>query len=299
MIKNLEVLGPLMRNLFSEFSQLYYILLPLFFVLAVVHAWFANPQGGPEFLGILKRAIIATILLVAFPEITEAILMLANGIADKIDKYAGLDAFMLMAEKKSRSYSMSVTSVLLQFNDLLIATLSFLSYIVLYFARSITFAMYYFFWVFYSIVAPMALLLMLFPSTTRIAGNLFKGMIEVACWKIVWSILGAMLTALAFGDAYQIEGGYVTLMVMNFVIAVAMLGTPMIVSSLVGSGLNSAAPYLGAAAVTAMASVPAKAVQLTQATRQGLNAVRARAQGNQFRNFTRTSSSHSRRKGNQ
>ncbi len=271
-MQNLELLGGLMRDLHRDFTELYYLLLPVFFALAVALAWFRSPQGSPEFLDILKRAIISTLLLVAFPEITRCILFLADGITERIDKLSGIDAFIRMAKEKSETYSLSVTSVLIQFNDLIIATLSFLSYLILYFARSITFSMYHFFWVFYSIAAPILLLFNLFPATSKITVNLFKGMIEVACWKIVWAILGAMLTALSFGDAYQIEGGYVTLMVMNFVIAVAMLATPLVVSSLVGSGLNSVAPLIGAAAVSAMTGTPTRVATVSRITRESLNA---------------------------
>jgi len=125
-MQNLEVLGTLMRTLHQDFTELYYVLLPAVFALSVLFAWFRNPQGSPEFLDILKRAIISTLLLVAFPEITRTILFLADGMAERIDKLSGIDAFIAMAKEKSEGYSLSVTSVLVQFNDLIIATLSFL-----------------------------------------------------------------------------------------------------------------------------------------------------------------------------
>jgi uncharacterized membrane protein HdeD (DUF308 family) len=103
--------------------------------------------------------------------------------------------------------------------------------------------------------------------------NLFKGMIEVACWKIVWAILGAMLLALSFGNAYKAEGNYLTLIVMNFVIAIAMLMTPMMVKSLVGSGLQSMSSAIGAAAVTAMAAAPAKAAASIRTTSERFNEI--------------------------
>ena len=133
-----DLLGSLMRDLHQEFVNIYYLLLPVFFALAVVIAWFKSPSGSPEFLDIIKRAIIATVLLVAFPDISKAIMYIADGITEKIDNLNSLDTVVRMAQEKSESYSMSVTSVLLQFNDLIIATLSFLSYLVLYIARYLT-----------------------------------------------------------------------------------------------------------------------------------------------------------------
>lgn len=249
---NFDLLGTLMRDLHQEFVRMYYLMLPVFFALSVAMTWFKSPQGSPEFLDVLKRAVISTILLVAFPDISKAILFIADGITERIDQLNSLDVIMRMAQEKMQNYTFSTTSVLLQFNDLLIATLSFLSYFVLYIARYLTIAMYHFFWIFFMISAPLLLLFNMFASTSQITKNLFKGMIEVACWKIVWAILGAMLAALSFGDAYRAEGSYLTLIVMNFVIAIAMLMTPMMVRSLVGNGLQSMSSNIGATAVAAM-----------------------------------------------
>lgn len=257
---NFDLLGTLMRDLHQEFVRMYYLMLPIFFALSVAMTWFKAPQGSPEFLDVLKRAVISTILLVAFPDISRAIIFVADGIAERIDQVNSLDAIIRMAQEKTQNYSFSPTSVLLQFNDLLIATLSFLSYFVLYIARYLTIAMYHFFWIFFMISAPLLLLFNMFASTSQITKNLFKGMIEVACWKIVWAILGAMLAALSFGDAYRAEGAYITLIVMNFVIAIAMLMTPMMVRSLVGNGLQSMSSNIGATAVAAMVA-PARFVK--------------------------------------
>ena len=266
-----ELLGSLMRNLHQEFVNMYYLLLPVFFSLAVVVAWFRSPVGSPEFVDIIKRTVISTILLVAFPDISKAILFIADGIAEKIDKLNSLDTIIRMAQEKSDGYSFSAQSMLLQFNDLIIATLSFLSYLVLYIARYLTIAMYHFFWIFFMISAPLLLLFNLFEGTQQITKNLFKGMIEVACWKIVWAILGAMLAALSFGDAYRAEGSYLVLIVMNFIIALAMLMTPMMVKSIVGSGVQSMSSSLGVATVAAMAAAPAKAATAVKTSRSALN----------------------------
>lgn len=266
-----DLLGSLMRDLHHEFVNIYYLMLPVFFALAVVVAWVRSPSGSPEFIDIIKRAVVATVLLVAFPDISKAILFVADGIAEKVDKLNSLDTIIRMAQEKSENYSSGVSSVLLQFGDLIISTLSFLSYLVLYIARYLTVAMYHFFWTFFMMAAPLLLLFNLFEGTQNITKNLFKGMIEVACWKIVWAILGAMLLALSFGDAYQAEGNYLTLIVMNFVIACAMLMTPMMVKSIVGNGMQSMSSALGAAAVTAMASAPAKGLTAAKTSRAAMN----------------------------
>ena len=270
-----DLLGSLMRDLHQEFVRIYYLMLPVFFALSVAVAWFRSPQGGLDFLDTLKRAVVATILLVAFPEISSAIVFIADGIAERIDSLNSIDAVIRMAQEKSQGYSLSPMSVLLQFNDLIIAVLSFASYLILYIARYLTIAMYHFFWLFYMASAPLLLLFNLFPGTSQITANLFRGLVEVACWKIVWAILGAMLASLSFGEMYRTEGSYVELIVMNFVIAISMLATPMVVRSLVGSGLQSMSSMIGAATVGAMVATPARAATVLSTTRTAFSAGQA------------------------
>jgi hypothetical protein len=270
-----ELLGPLASQLHQEFVRIYYLMLPVFFALSITVGWFKSPQGSPDFLDSMKRAIVATVLLVALPDISQAIIGVCDGIAERIDHLNNLDAVIRMAESKSKAYSLSPKSVLLQFNDLIIATLSFLSFLVLYVARYITIAMYHFFWIFFMITSPILLLFNLFHSTSQITVNLFRGMCEVASWKIVWAILGSMLAALSFGDAYKAEGNYLTLMVMNFMIAIAMLATPLVVRSLVGSGFQSMSSTLGPATVAAMAAAPARTIATLTTSRNVINSTQS------------------------
>lgn len=268
-----ELLGPLMNDLHREFVSMYYLLLPVFFLIAVTLRWFRSPSGSPDFLDILKRAVVATLLLVAFPDISKAIIEIADSISLRIDEVNGIDNVLKMAEQKSESYTMSASSLLLQFNDLIIASLSIFSYIILYVARYLTIAMYHFFWLFFMVTSPLLILFHMFEGTSQITKNLFSGMIEVACWKIVWAILGAMLTALAFGDAYQAEGSYITLVVMNFVIASAMLMTPLLVKSLYTKGLTGMAGPIGAMAGGAILAGPSwigKAVSAEKTSRAAI-----------------------------
>jgi hypothetical protein len=268
-----DLLGPLMNDLHREFVSMYYLLLPMFFMIAVALTWFKSPSGSPDFLDILKRAVVATLLLVAFPDLSRAIIEIADSIAFKIDEVNGIDKILKMAEQKSDSYTMSASSLLLQFDDLIIASLSIFSYIILYVARYLTIAMYHFFWLFFMVTSPLLILFHMFEGTSQITKNLFAGMIEVACWKIVWAILGAMLTALAFGDAYQAEGSYITLVVMNFVIASAMLMTPMLVKSLYSKGLTSMAGPIGAMAGGAIVAGPSWVAKTASAEKTSRSAI--------------------------
>lgn len=281
---NLELLGPLMERLYQDFVSLYYLMLPICFSLSLAITWLRSPQGSPEFMDSLKRVIVTTLILAAFPEISKTILFVANGIAERIDSTAGLEQVVEAARQKVEDYSFSGKSVIIAFGDLIVATLSFASFLILYCARYLMIAIYHFYWVFYMVAAPLLLLCNVFAGTAHITKNLFKGMIEVASWKIVWAILSAMMTSLSLGDAYKTEGNYVTLIVLNFVIAIAMLFTPMFVKSLVEGGANSTAGVLGQAATAAMMATPARTAQVAMKSKQAAQVAKSWS-SNQIQRF--------------
>jgi hypothetical protein len=257
-VPDFGALDSLMLQLHSEFVQIYYLMLPVAFVLAIALNWFRFPGGGPDFLDTLRRTIISTLLLAALPEISQAILFVADGIAERIDQARGLDAFMRLAQERSEGTT-KTNSILLSVPNLILNTLAFASYLLLYIARYLTIAMYHFYWLFYMVTSPLLLILNLFPATSQVTGNLFRSLIEISCWKIAWSILGAMLIATGFGEKYQSIDNYITLFVMNVVIAYSMLKTPSLVKSLASSGAQGMAGEIGSAAGTMIAAtMPAK-----------------------------------------
>jgi len=253
-----SLLSPLMRELHAECIKIFYLILPVFFALAVAIQWFKRGQGTVDLIDILKRTVVSTLLLVAFPEISDAIISITEGVASRIDAVQSLDKFISIAEEKVNGYTASPSSLLLGFNDLFLACLTFLSFFFLYIARYLTLALFHFFWLFYVVTAPLLLLFHIFSSTSQVTANLFRGMVEIACWKIVWAILGVMLASLSFGEMYLVEGSYITVTVMNFVIAIAMLATPLFVRSLVGSGVQAISPMVGTTVIASVLTLPGR-----------------------------------------
>lgn len=275
MIPNLEVLGSLVRDLYQGLSQLFYLMLPLAILFSIVFGYLKS--GDANYPDVIKRSFVAALLLASFPEVSNLILDICDGIALKIDNMSGLETFMRMAQEKSQSYALAKNVLLLKFDDLFMAVLSFGSFILLYIARYITIALYYFYWVLLSVCAPLMILCYIFPRTAGITANLYRGLIEVACWKIIWAVMSAMLTSISFGNIYQTEGSYLTLIVMNFVIAIAMLFTPMIMRSLIGEGVQATAQTIGTTAALAMVALPAKIATVHQVSREVLSNTRAYA----------------------
>jgi len=268
-IANLEVLGPMVQNLHMMLAKVFYLALPVAIVLSVCISFFKGE--APNYVDILRRALVASLLLISFPEVSGWILDICDGLANKIDSMSGLDAVLKMAEEKSRSYAGAENVLLLKFNDLFIAALSFASYVILYVARYLTIALYYFFWVMLSVLSPILILFYQFPATAGITKGLYRGLIEVASWKIIWAIQSAMLASLSIGNIYKTEGSYITLTILNFVIAIGLLCTPMLVKSIVGEGLQSVSSTMGTAAAAAILTLPTKAIKVSTTSRDVLN----------------------------
>lgn len=257
---NFEILGEMIKNIHTSLSQLFYVALPVGILISITISYFQT--GAPNYVDILRRALVASLLIVSFPEVSNLILSVCDGIALKIDNQNSFETFMKLAEEKSRSYSSSKATLLIKFDDLIIAVLSYFSFAILYFARYLSIALYYFFWVFLSAISPVLIFFYLFPSTSGITKNLYRGLVEVAAWKIVWAIQSAMLVSLSIGNIYRTEGTYITLVVLNFIIAIGMICTPLLVKSISGEGAHSMAHILGASAVGVMTAVPVKAMAL-------------------------------------
>ena len=254
---NFASLAPMARELYFELKSFYFLLLPLFFLVSLILTWF---QGSGDFLEKVKRVFVATLLLIGFPEITQAILEITNGLADKIDDMSGIENIMKMAGEKIESYQKPSFKSLLMFGDLLVAVLTYLSYIILYCGRFVMLAIYHFSWSFLTILSPVILLFHVFSPKMTV--NLFKSMVEIASWKIVWAILSLILKSLPWGKTLELEGNYLTLIVMNFVIALCMVGTPLVVRSLVGSGFTAFTSSLTPIVAMTMVSTQAKALKL-------------------------------------
>ena len=185
MMPNLEVLGTLVRDLYQGLSQLFYVMLPVAILFSVIFNYLKS--GEPNYPDLFKRAFVAALLLASFPEVSNFILDVCDGIASKIDDMSGLEAFIKIAQEKSLGYAAAQKLLLLKFDGFFMAVLSFASFALLYIAKYLTVILYYFYWGLLSIAAPLMILCYIFPATSNITTNLYKSLIEVASWKIVWA----------------------------------------------------------------------------------------------------------------
>jgi hypothetical protein len=264
--ENYEKLTPIVERLYHHTDHIAQIAILPLFLLSVLMAYSEDLGIQGAVVSRLKRLIITMVLLVAFPSLTGFIKNIGQEIAMSIDNLEGIDQFLKAASDKASSYSTGVKSLLDFGNDLIVSLMVSVSFVILYLARYILIAFYHFYWMILLVTGPFMILGHLFEGTSNLTKNLFKSLMLVAAWPIVWSILSAFLKALPFQDAYSIEGGYTAIVIMNLIIAIGLLFSPFMLSQFCEGtivGMGSGIVSTGARAATAFVGPKAAAIATT------------------------------------
>lgn len=264
-VEQYENLIPVAKEIYQHTSSLSWeMLLPLFLVsIAVSYSSDLGITGA--ILVRLKRLVLVALLLVSFPMIAEFSQTLGVEVARSIDDMTGIDMVLEAASKKAESYSFSIQSLLNIGSDFVMGLLVSVSFVILVVARFFLLAFQHFYWLLLVALGPFLMLGTLFESSSGITKGLFKNMFQVACWPVIWSILSAFLKALPFASTYHTEGGLITIITLNIIIAVALLFSPFIVSQLC-EGVNlSVGDTLRRGVLRAAAAVNPKILAATAA----------------------------------
>lgn len=276
-VEEYEKLIPVARQLYEHTSALsWQMLLPLFLVsIAVSYSSDLGLTGA--ILVRLRRLILAALLLVSFPMIAEFSQTLGVEVARSIDDMTGIDMVLEAASKKAETYSFSVEGLLNIGSDFVMSLLVSASFVILVIARFLLLAFQHFYWLLLVALGPFLMLGILFDSSSGITKGLFKNMFQVACWPVIWSVLSAFLKALPFASTYNTEGGLITIITLNIIIAVALLFSPFLVSQLC-EGVNlSVGDTLRKGALRAVSVVNPKALAVSAATKTASSAKAVRA----------------------
>jgi hypothetical protein len=199
--------------------------------------------------------------------IAEFLQTLGVEIAKAIDNMTGIDMVLAAASKRAEAFSFDLQGLLNLGADLIMGALVILSFILLVAARFLLMAFQHFYWLLLIALGPFLILGTLFESASGITKNLFKNMIQVACWPIIWSILSAFLKALPFASAYDGVGGFVTVITLNLILSVALLFSPFIVSQLCEGASLSVGDTLRRGALRAVAYSNPKTAALATAAK--------------------------------
>lgn len=182
------------------------------------------------------------ILLFSFNDVVHLIAWLGDGIVEKIGGIQNPWTFFkgILAQNKPVDWN--------GFRELSVLYISLFFYVLSFLGIFLTYFLMHFIWSVLYVCAPLMILMFISPATNFVTTNLYKGLLNVVSWKIIWSILGIIL--LKFSAAPQVGewDNFFTVIIVNFCIAFSMFFVPFAARSLITSGMSSTAS--GMAAVT-------------------------------------------------
>ncbi len=276
------------RQVHAVFANLFYSIMLTMILFGVVLNYFRMPLGQvPEFLNLVGRAVVAAMLLVAFPEILNTLADLTDQLATEM---GGLNNFKLVVSRlgdKIGTLTWSWVSV----KDSVLLMISYLTFFLLYISVYMADTLYVYTWTLLFIFSPILIAAFVLPSTAQATKGLFQALIEVSCWKITWSVLAALLWSFALSEInkpdYDVD--FITAILLNVLLAFSVIVTPMIVGKLLRGGLHSGVAALGGAVLGAAALTPTGLTSI--ATQQIKRGVGSFSSGNGDKNAKKESMS--------
>jgi len=247
------------KKIHELFNGYFYLLVTVLMLLGVAIEYFKWPIGNvPNFGTLVGRALIAAILLHAYPEITNTIADVTDAVAAQI---GDLNNFKLILDRmgdKVGELSWSWVSV----KESIMLLISFVTFFILYFSIHIADSFYIYVWVMLYVFSPLLIAMYVLPVTAPATSGLFRSLIEVACWKIAWSVIATLLwsSALSQINAEGSQVSFLTAIAFNIILAGSLLLTPFVVHALAGSGLTQMGKDLSSLAIGGMTITPSRTI---------------------------------------
>jgi hypothetical protein len=131
--------------------------------------------------------------------------------------------------------------------DSVLIMISYLTFFILYITVYLADAFFLFTWMLLYIFSPILIGMYVLPITSGATTKLFRSLIEVCIWKIVWCCLSALLWSMALSKindpATQVS--FLTAIILNLMLALSVLATPIVTSAFLNSGVSTLANGFG------------------------------------------------------
>ena len=255
MLSDITWLSHQAKEIHLIFHSWFYMLITVFLLLGIVIEFFKLPLGGVPSSGVLVgRAIIASILMYAYPEITNTLADLIDAVCSKL---GDLNNFNLVLSKMGDNLN-KLTWSWISFKDSIIGIMSYFSFFLLYISVYAIQAFMIFSWSLLYVFSPILISLFVLPATAMATKVLFRSLIEVSMWKVVWSVLATLLWSYALSEINEGKQqiNFLTAIFLNLILAGSLLLTPMVVSALSNQGLSSLASQAGGIVAGATMGAP-------------------------------------------
>lgn len=182
---------------------------------------------------LVSRLFIAFLLLYFYEDIADALSNFTDALVGKIGKLNDIEHVLSRMGEKLHDLSWNWTSI----KDTTILALCFATFL-LYISVFIMNAGVIYVWLLLYLLSPILIILNLTPATEGATKVLFRSLIEVCCWKIMWGISAALLWSSALGSMNSTEElNFLTVISFNLILALSLLATPILVNIVASSGL--------------------------------------------------------------
>ena len=236
----IEGLSKVTGELNSHMQGFFWIMLPPFTVFMIVLEFFSLSKNI-DVPDIIRRVAVSIVLLLSFEGCLGLLSGVAEGIILKIEDIATTGD---LAKHLAEGYREREVSWF-RFKDAIIHILGILSYMVAYVGIFVAKTLGQFVWAVLHVCSPLMILMYVSKKTAFVTSSLYKGLINVATWEVLWAILAVLL--LKMTTAYEGDNhGFLLTATMNLCIGASMLFIPFTTKSLIGDGLTTAASALSA-----------------------------------------------------
>ena len=273
------------RQVHAVFESLFYGLVTTLLLLGLVSEYFKWPLGGvPSFGPLIGRVLIAAFLLHTYTDVTNLFAEFTDGLAIKLGDLNKIKMVLDRMGEKLGDLTWSWVSV----KDSVTLLLSFVTFFVLYFSVHVANAFILYTWTLLYVFSPLLIALFVIPATSGATKALYRSIIEVSAWKVVWSVLATLVWSAALSEINKPanEVSFLTAICFNLILAGSLLLTPVVVHSLAGAGLSSVARTIGGIAVGATMITPSRAIgtssEIAKKTYGGLASNQNRSQQKYF-----------------
>ncbi len=243
------------KQIHSTFEALFYVFLTTLLLLGIFMEYFKWPLGGtPSFSVLIGRALIAVILLHTYPEVSNLIADTIDGLSQKLGDLNNFNLVLAKMGGKLNEMTFSWVSA----KDLVTWVISFLTFFMLFISVHSINAFMLFVWTLLYCCSPLLIALFVLPSTAQATKGLYKSLIEVSLWKVVFSILSTLLWSFALSDINNqgSEISFISVVFLNLILAGSLLSTPLVVHALAGGGFSGLATSAGGLIAGATMAAP-------------------------------------------
>ncbi len=265
------------KNIHFIFSNLFYSTITFLIFCGIFIEFFKISSGAlPSFLPLIGRALIASIMLSSFPDFLNIVGDLTDGLTGQIGKLNEFKYVLVKMGDQLDKLTWSWTSV----KQMTIVLISFLAFFILYVSVYVSEAIYFYSWTLLYIFSPLCFALYVLPQTQNAALGIYKSIIKVASWKVIWAVLATLLWSAALSDIEKLGDNtdFLTIILFNLMLAGSLLFTPLIANLLFGGNFAQASSKMGSFAIASSMMGAGKL----------LNSKLGKSATNQIKDFPRT-----------